>query len=120
MGYCRIENGIVVEIFPFNPFEWIPNDAFLAHCKECTDDVKQGYIHHGIFINPDNKTPQEKRELAYETDPIIEWEGSMITVDQANKVYLEYSAEGSDKAAEIQTLIVVAKTYIRELYPDAE
>jgi hypothetical protein len=31
---------------------------------------------------------------------------------------LEYSAEGSTKTAEIQALIVAAKTYIRELYPD--
>jgi hypothetical protein len=65
------------------------------------------------------------REQAYETMTIksdgtdlILWEGRSITVDQANKVYLEYFAEGSAKATEIQALIVAAKTYIRELYPD--
>ena len=51
---------------------------------------------------------------------LIPWEGKLITVDQANKVYLEYSAKGSTKATEIQVLIIAAKTYIRELYPDAE
>ena len=73
------------------------------------------------------KTAVELREQAYESMTLkvdgvnlITWEGNAITVDQANKAYLEYLAEGSPKAAEIQALIVTAKTYIRELYPDAE
>jgi hypothetical protein len=124
--YCRLDNDVVVEIFDYNPFEWIPNPAFLANCMECPDDVKQGYIHKdGVFADPNNKNPTELREAAYETmitkadgTDLIPWEGKEITVDQANKVYLEYSAEGSTKAVEIQALIVAAKTYIRELYPD--
>jgi hypothetical protein len=67
----------------------------------------------------------ELREQAYQTmttkadgTGLIAWEGKAISVDQANKIYLEYSAEGSSKATEIQALIVAAKTYIRELYPD--
>lgn len=58
--------------------------------------------------------------MAYRTDgsPMIEWENIALTVDQANVIYLNYAAEGSEKASEIQELIADAKTYIRELYHD--
>lgn len=65
-------------------------------------------------------TPAEQREREYQSNPIIVWQGQNITVDQANLVYLQYSAEGSQKAAEIQTLIIAAKESIRQLYPDEE
>lgn len=88
------------------------------------DIYKDGMWHKGAPNTP-VLSPTELREQAYESMTIktdgtdlIPWEGKSITVDQANKVYLEYSAEGSPKAIEIQALIVAAKTYIRELYPD--
>ncbi len=65
-------------------------------------------------------TPAQQREHEYETNPLIEWEGENITVDQANLVYLQYLAEGSPKAQEIQTLIIEAKEYIRQLHPNEE
>lgn len=65
------------------------------------------------------------REQAYATmrnrkdeSALIYWEGKTLTVDEANKIYMDYIAEGSDKASKIQTLIASAKAYIRELYPD--
>jgi len=65
-------------------------------------------------------TPAQQREQEYETNPLIEWEGESITVDQANFVYLQYSAEGSPKATEIKTLIIAAKESIRQMCPDEE
>lgn len=126
MKYCRLENGVVIEIFDYNPFEWIPNDAFLANCFECQDEVQQGWIRSaGIFVEKITLTPQQQREKAYEelllnssNEPLILWENNPITVDQANKVFFEYSAENNSKASDIQALIIEAKAYIRSLYPD--
>lgn len=65
-------------------------------------------------------TPEGIRQNEYKTNPLIEWRGESITVDQANLVYLQYSAEGSEKANEVQALIVTAKESIRQMYPDVE
>lgn len=65
-------------------------------------------------------TPQEQRRQVYEAESVVTWNGSVITVDEANKVYLQHSAEGNQKAQEIQTLIVAAKELIRQMYPDED
>jgi hypothetical protein len=79
----------------------------------------------GSYMQVTNLSNKELREIEYHSrlckedgTPLIRWDDRDISVDEANKVYVEYSAEGSSKATEIQTLIVAAKTYIRELYPD--
>lgn len=63
-------------------------------------------------------SPAQLREIEYETNKLIVWEGVNITVDQANLVYWRYAPEGNIKATEIQGLIVGAKEYIRGLYPE--
>ena len=64
-------------------------------------------------------SPKEQRERTYETDPLIEYEGDMITVDEANKMFLQYAAEGNNsKCSQLQQLIHEAKTTIRNTYPD--
>lgn len=63
-------------------------------------------------------TPEELRERAYETDKVISYNGKMLTVDEANRKWQEYQAEGNVKSAELTALIVSAKTAIRERYPD--
>lgn len=67
-------------------------------------------------------TPAEKRKQAYETEPIINWpENSteMLTVDQANQLWLDYTAEGKDEIAnKLRDFIASAKADIRERYPD--
>lgn len=63
-------------------------------------------------------TPEELRERAYETDKVISYEGKMLTVDEANRKWQEYQAEGNSKAAELTTMIANAKDTIREQYPD--
>lgn len=65
-------------------------------------------------------TPKELRERVYETEKIISYEGDMLTVDEANRKWQEYQAEGNSKANELTTLIANAKATIREQYPDAE
>ena len=34
----------------------------------------------------------EMREKAYETEKCIEWDGDMLTVDEANNMFLKYDA----------------------------
>ena len=63
-------------------------------------------------------TQQELREQSYETLKCITWETTEITVDEANKLFLNYFAENNPKVNEIQPLIIEAKEYIRTLYPD--
>ena len=63
-------------------------------------------------------TPVELREKAYETEKCIEWEGTMMTVDEANDMFLKYNAEGNTKSDELTTLIAAAKAEIRERFPD--
>ena len=67
---------------------------------------------------PVEPTPAEKREEAYNTEKIIEWEGSMITVTEASQLWQYYSAEGSSKADELTVRIAQAKEVIRNNYPD--
>lgn len=63
-------------------------------------------------------TPTELREHAYETEKCIEYGGEMLTVDEANKRWQEYQAEGNAKAYELTELIATAKSEIRERFPD--
>lgn len=72
----------------------------------------------GVIPEPEQPTPAEQREQAYETMTIIEWQGELITVDEANDLWMKYSAEGSDTANTLSALIVEAKAKIREMYPD--
>ena len=65
-------------------------------------------------------TPAEQREEAYNTQPIIEWDGGLLTVTEAAQKWQYYAAEGSEKAGELQVLIATAKQTIREQYPDEE
>ena len=64
--------------------------------------------------------PKELRKRVYETEKIISYEDDMLTVDEANRKWQEYQAEGNSKANELTTLIANAKDMIRGQYPDAE
>lgn len=63
-------------------------------------------------------TPAELRERAYETVKCITYENEQLTVDEANKKWQEYQAEGNEKATELTQLIHTAKENIREQYPN--
>lgn len=64
-------------------------------------------------------TPAEKRELAYNTNLVIEWDSDMLTITQAAQQWTYYAAEGrTDKTDKLTALIAAAKQAIREQYPD--
>lgn len=63
-------------------------------------------------------TPAQQREEAYNTKPVVAWEGEQLTVTQAAQKWQYYAAEGSAKADELQALIAAAKQTIRAQYPE--
>lgn len=64
-------------------------------------------------------TPAQQREQAYNTQPIVEWDGQLLTVTEAAQRWAYYSAEGATgKTLELTSLISQAKRAIREQYPD--
>ena len=65
-------------------------------------------------------TPAQRRENAYNTEAVIEWDGDVITVTAAAQLWQYYAAEGSLKADALTALIAAAKEQIREKYPDVE
>lgn len=61
----------------------------------------------------------KKREFIYRVWQLIEIDGSKVTVNKANEMYLAYFAEGNaEKAASIQAKIVEFKMKVRTDYPD--
>jgi hypothetical protein len=68
--------------------------------------------------DPPKLTPSELREQAYNSEAVISWEDSMITVTKASQLWQYYAAEGNLKATILQELISDAKTDIRLKYPD--
>lgn len=64
-------------------------------------------------------TPAQQREQAYNTQPIVEWDGQLLTVTEAAQQWAYYSAEGATgKTLELTSRISDAKRTIREQYPD--
>ena len=64
-------------------------------------------------------TQAQLREEAYNTQTIIEFDNSMLTVTQASQKWQYYAAEGNTiKTDELTALIAEAKARIREQYPD--
>ena len=64
--------------------------------------------------------PSELRESAYATFKCVEYGDDWLTVDEANKLWEAYSAEGSQRADELSALIAEAKAKIRKIHPDKE
>lgn len=70
---------------------------------------------------PEQPSPAQLREEAYNTQAIIDWNGEMLTVTQAAQLWQYYAAEGaSGKTLELTQLIAEAKATIRKQYPDEE
>lgn len=72
----------------------------------------------GEILEPEAPHPPQQREEAYNTQPIIEWDGEMLTVTQAAQMWQYYAAEGSWKAETLQSLIADAKGKIRSEFPN--
>lgn len=104
------DNNIGVELFMFYDQE---KDMFYKKERPYTPEPQL--------------TPAEQREQAYTSlthkadgTPLIVWGSQPMTVDQANQRWLDYFAEGNTKANELSGLIVSAKSYIRDLYPNIQ
>ena len=51
-------------------------------------------------------TPAQQREQAYNTQPIVEWDGQLLTVTEAAQQWAYYSAEGATgKTPELTSLL---------------
>lgn len=74
----------------------------------------------GTFYIP--LTPSQKREQAYGTEAIIEYNGQLITVNEAERQAQYYLFEDTETAkaivAELTVKITEAKSKIREEYPE--
>jgi hypothetical protein len=76
-----------------------------------------------IGITPLAKPEASETELrreAYQTEPVVSWGGETITVDEANFLWMAYSAEASPLAGAISAEITAAKQTIRRRREPAE
>ena len=123
MKIARINSNIIEEIIPSYalPVEKWYGENFASLCEEVPDEAQVGWIKkEGIWI--ENIIPNsEIREYEYEHRKCIEWNGEMLTIDEANKMYWEYMIENrTDITDELQAKIIAAKQAIREEYPDEQ
>ena len=72
----------------------------------------------GEKYDPPSPSAAVLREEAYNTEPIIDWNGSKMTVTEASTLWQYYAAEGSPQADVLQKRIASAKAEIRERFPD--
>lgn len=72
----------------------------------------------GVYWDYIPYTPEELREQEYAINKCVSYDGKVMTVDEANTLWIKYQAENNAKAAELTTLIAAAKATIREKYPD--
>ena len=65
-------------------------------------------------------TPAQQRERAYQNDKIIEWQGDLLTCDEArvNRMSAYYYSGQTDKLTQLQQLWLDARESIRLKYPD--
>lgn len=74
----------------------------------------------------DDTEPKDKREQCYMTGTYdnehyyyVNYDGEQMTVDEANKLWQEYSAEGRDMST-LSAQIQATKNQVRETYVDEE
>ena len=109
-GYALIPADMETPNFPYGEVEASKINGIMTVTKWTPGEVP-------ALPTP---APSKQREEAYNTQAIVDWEGSKITVTQAAQLWQYYAAEGSEKAAQLQALIAVAKEAIRLEYPDEE
>ena len=109
-GYALIPEGMELPNFPFGEVVAEEVDGVMTVTKWTPGNVPES----------GTTTPAQQREEAYNTQPIIPWEGELLTVSRAAQKWMYYAAEDSEKAAELTALIAAAKQSIRAQYPDEE
>lgn len=111
MKYNLIKNGVAMNAIVAS-LEFVEE-----HCKKNGLDFELIQEDSQISETP---SPSELREHAYNSRPVVEWDGDMLTITQASTKWQYYAAEGSEKATQLQELIAAAKQTIRERFPDEE
>ena len=109
-GYALIPEDMETTNFPYGEVEAAEINGTMTVTKWTPGEVPV----------PPTPAPAKQREEAYNTQAIIEWDGTRLTVTQAAQLWQYYAAEGSTKADELQALIAAAKETIRKQYPDEE
>ena len=107
-GWAVIPDDMVCENFPFGEVETAEIDGVMTVISWIPGELPA----------PIEPTPAEKREQAYNTEPLIYWDGKDITVTEASTLWQYYAAEGNEKAEQLTILISFAKQSIRQKYPD--
>ena len=101
-GYAILPEYLVPEHFPFFTIDSIEEGIITA-------------VTDGIFPGV---PAEERRRRAYETEQIISYGDTMLTVDAAREICSEYMCEDTDRArqivSELTEKITVAKAAIRE------
>lgn len=105
-GWAILPSELIPEHFPFFTIDEIDGDTI----KAVTDGE-----YPAVEISP-----EQRREIAYETEPIIEYNGAMITVDAARNVCMEYDYEDTDRARLIVTELIAKITEAKETIRERE
>ena len=97
-------------------YENYPSDGntYEVSYTETEESIIQGWtLTHEL-------TPEERRELAYETETCCEYQGANYTCDQMEDLYYKYFAESGKEelCATLKAIITAGKAHIREEYPD--
>ena len=94
------------------------NGAYYPSMRDMTPEEADLNQESAEQLTPE-LAPAEQRELAYNTQPCVAWDGDMLTVTQAAQQWAYYAAEGrTDKTDALTALIAAAKAEIRAKYPD--
>ena len=99
----------------------IPDDMECANFPFGEIEVENGVVTAwtpGTLPEDEQPTAEELREIAYNEEEVVEWDGGMVTVTQAAQLWQYYAAEGSPKAEQLTALIAAAKAEIRERIHD--
>jgi len=123
------QNAIFIGDLPVNIGTRFENRKFVIILQEFNEDgnvieEREEFISPPAF--PPEITPSEQRRISYETMNykedgmlLLPWHDEALTVDEANKLWIRYTArEEFNTAHEITVLIQAAVSYIRALYPD--
>lgn len=136
MTHAKLENGkltyftvgetmMIGETLVTNPS--IEQIESIGYKEIIHADGDRGIVEDGNYIIietpvyvPPVLTPVQQREQAYKTDKIIEWQGEMLTCDEARLNRMSaYSYSGqTEKLGQLQELWMAARESIQLKYPD--
>ena len=89
-----------------------------AHKTASIEEIKACELVEVVTYTP---TYEDLRRNEYYMTPCVSWQDKMLTVEDANRLFMYYRAEGDEtRALALQALIKVQKDIIRAKYPKPE